>query len=58
MQDVRVTHIGGVSLIENADFRTDEGDLIVFRSGEIVAQFAASKWSAAIKADVPATRTR
>lgn len=53
--NVHVYHVGSPNpaVIENADFRTyDEGGsqhLIVHRGGEILAIFAETKWSAAVK---------
>jgi hypothetical protein len=59
MQNVHVTHVGGNSIIPDAEFRTeDQGDLIVYRDREEVARFAATKWSAAIKMDAPQSVTR
>jgi hypothetical protein len=60
MQAVQVFHVGSTTplRIETGDFRSDdEGNLIVFRDQEIVAQFAPGKWSAVIKMDAPDATT-
>lgn len=63
MQNVQVFHVGQGSprptVIRDAEFRTEgEGDLIIHRGPDLVAQFPAGKWSAVVKMDAPTQETR